>query len=276
MNNNSAFHFRWLGAAGLEFSNNGYTLLIDPYLSRLSLFQVLFGKAKPDEHKILSTITAANAILVTHGHYDHLMDIPAIAKKFNCPVYGSRETCFLLKSCGVEKHDIHEVAPGDKMDVGPFSVRVMKSSHPDSVIYKLFAHTKTAASPRRAFDFGMDSHFSYQIAMGSLTCLTDPGKETVKDVVDILFINTFQGLRIVRHCLKTANPSVVVPIHWDNFFKPISGSRGAPGWGLLPVKRVFLRSLQKLVRALTFRGRVFLPHPFKYYSVEDILQHDHE
>jgi hypothetical protein len=122
----------------------------------------------------------------------------------------------------------------------------------------------------------MDLQFSYRISAGSRTCLTDPGKEASKDVIDMLFINTLQGVRIVRHILKTMDPTLVIPLHWDNYFKPISDSHGAPGWGLWPVRRVFLKPLKKLVFTLTPHGNFFLPEPFKYYCMEDILQHDHE
>jgi len=276
MTNPPPLLFRWLGAAGLEFSYNGFSLLVDPYISRIPLFKFLFGKVKPDEPKIFSKITAANAILVTHSHFDHLMDVPVIAKKFNCPVYGSPNTCALLERCKVPPTQIHTVAPSDEFSIGPFSITVMKSSHPFVSLFQPVIIPKKSEPPRHALDFGMDLQFSYRISAGSRTCLTDPGNEASKDVIDILFINTLQGSRTVRTILKTLDPLAVIPIHWDNYFKPISDSHGAPGWGLWPVRRVFLKPLKKLVYTLTPRGRFFLPEPFKYYRVEDILQHGHE
>ena len=122
----------------------------------------------------------------------------------------------------------------------------------------------------------MDYQFAYRITVGSSACLTDPGNEAGKEVIDILFINTLQGSRIVRQILKTMDPALVIPIHWENYFMPISDFHGAPGWGIFPVKRVFLKKVKKLIYSLTPRGNYFLPEPFKYYCVEDILQHHHE
>jgi L-ascorbate metabolism protein UlaG (beta-lactamase superfamily) len=276
INNTLSLLFRWLGAAGLEFSYNGFSLLIDPYLSRVSLPRVLFGKLQPDEKKIFCRINAANTILVTHSHFDHLMDVPVVAKKFNCPVYGSPNTCSLLERCGVPPSHIHTVAPGDEFSTGPFQVKVMKSSHSFVPLFQPIILPKTSEPPLHALDFGMDSQFSYRISTGSMACLTDPGNEVEKDVIDILFINTLQGARIVRRILKTLNPGVVIPIHWDNYFKPVPVSQKAPGWGLLPIRRIALKSLKKHVITLTPRGCFFLPKPFTSYRVEDILQHDHE
>jgi L-ascorbate metabolism protein UlaG (beta-lactamase superfamily) len=204
------------------------------------------------------------------------MDVPVISKKFNCSVYGSLNTCSLLERCEVPRSHIHKVAPEDEIIIGPFQIRVMKSSHPFIPFFQPIILSQTSEPPRHALDFGMDCQFAYRIGVGSKTYLTDPGSEAGKDVIDILFINTLQGSIIVRQILKTMDPSLVIPLHWDNYFKPISDFHGAPGWGLLPVNRIFMKTLKKLVYASTPRGRFFLPEPFKYYCVEDILQHDHE
>src|SRR5512136_317987 len=120
--NNPPLLFRWLGAAGLELSYNGFTLLVDPYLSRVPILRALFCRIKPDEQKVFSRITAADAILVTHSHFDHLMDVPLIAKKFGCPAYGSPNTCSLLERCDAPLSNIRKAAPGDEFSIGPFSV----------------------------------------------------------------------------------------------------------------------------------------------------------
>ncbi len=273
---NPSFLFRWLGVAGMEFNYDGFTLLIDPYLSRISLLKFLFGKVQPDERKIFSRIIDANALLVTHSHFDHLMDVPVIAKKYNSTVYGSPNTCALLERLEVPPAQIQEVAPKDEFTTGPFHIQVIKSSHPFVPFSKTASLPKPSKPPQRALDFGMDSQFAYRISIGQNTLLTDPGIKVGKDVIDILFISTLHGTRVVHHILKTLNAAVIIPIHWDNYFKALPASLKAPGWGLLPCNRVFLKTLKKMVYALTPRGCFFIPEPFKYYSLEDILNPNHE
>jgi L-ascorbate metabolism protein UlaG (beta-lactamase superfamily) len=270
------FTFRWLGVAGLEFKYSDFSLLIDPYVSRISLPKVLFGKVRPNEMEISNRITAANAILATHSHFDHLMDVPVIAKKFNCPVYGSPNTCALLKRCDVPLSSIHEVAPEDDISMGPFHIKVLKSSHPNFLFSKPVTLQKTQKPPQHAMDFGMDSQFAYKIRAGQNSCLTDPGLEGHKESIDVLFISTLQGSRGVSKILKTLDSAIVVPIHWDNYFRRFTESLKAPGWGLLPVKRVSLQAMRSMVHTLTPRGRLFLPDPFKFYCLEDILYTNHE
>jgi ribonuclease J len=74
------------------------------------------------------------AIVLTHGHEDHLGALPYILKKFNVPVYCSHFTAGLAES-KLEEHEltgdtlIHRVAPRDVVDIGVFTVEFIRVSH---------------------------------------------------------------------------------------------------------------------------------------------------
>lgn len=74
------------------------------------------------------------AIILTHGHEDHLGALPYILKKFNVPVYASHFTVGLAES-KLEEHDllgdvlIHRVEPRDTVELGPFRVEFIRVSH---------------------------------------------------------------------------------------------------------------------------------------------------
>ena len=74
------------------------------------------------------------AIVLTHGHEDHLGALPYILKKFNVPVYCSHFTAGLAES-KLEEHDlvgdtlIHRVAPRDVLQLGVFEVEFIRVSH---------------------------------------------------------------------------------------------------------------------------------------------------
>lgn len=74
------------------------------------------------------------AIVLTHGHEDHLGALPYVLKKFNVPVYCSHFTAGLAES-KLDEHDllgdtlIHRVAPRDVADIGVFSVEFIRVSH---------------------------------------------------------------------------------------------------------------------------------------------------
>lgn len=74
------------------------------------------------------------AIVLTHGHEDHLGALPYILKKFNVPVYCSHYTAGLAES-KLEEHDLlgdtllHRVEPRDVIELGVFSVEFIRVSH---------------------------------------------------------------------------------------------------------------------------------------------------
>ena len=74
------------------------------------------------------------AIVLTHGHEDHLGALPYILKKFNVPVYCSHFTAGLAES-KLEEHDLldnvllHRVEPRDIVELGPFVIEFIRVSH---------------------------------------------------------------------------------------------------------------------------------------------------
>ncbi|HKR59928.1 MAG TPA: ribonuclease J [Pyrinomonadaceae bacterium] len=74
------------------------------------------------------------AIVLTHGHEDHLGALPFILKKFNVPVYCSHFTAGLAES-KLEEHDLlgdtllHRVSPRDVVEIGPFTIEFIRVSH---------------------------------------------------------------------------------------------------------------------------------------------------
>src|SRR5258708_18910193 len=74
------------------------------------------------------------AIILTHGHEDHLGALPYILKRFNVPVYASRFTLGLAES-KLDEHDLlgdvmlHRVEPRDVVTIGPFAIEFIRASH---------------------------------------------------------------------------------------------------------------------------------------------------
>ena len=75
------------------------------------------------------------ALLITHGHEDHIGSVPYFLKKINVPVYGTKLTLGLIKNKLVE-HNLVEstklkcIEPGDKIQVGKnFKVEFIRVTH---------------------------------------------------------------------------------------------------------------------------------------------------
>ena len=81
---------RYLGHATFELTHGGVTVLIDPWLTGNPK-----AAASADE-------LAADAIFVTHGHFDHVGDTVAIAKRTGATVVAIGELAHEFSEDGVE------------------------------------------------------------------------------------------------------------------------------------------------------------------------------
>jgi ribonuclease J len=74
------------------------------------------------------------AVILTHGHEDHLGALPYILKKFNVPVYASRFTLGLAEY-KLDEHKmlgdvmLHRVEPRDVVTIGSFTIEFIRASH---------------------------------------------------------------------------------------------------------------------------------------------------
>ena len=95
----------YLGTNGYQFEFKGHALLVDPYFSRVDLLSVALGsRIQPNASRIndgLSHLASANqtdAILVTHGHFDHLLDVPAVMAKTRARLVASASSVDLARA----------------------------------------------------------------------------------------------------------------------------------------------------------------------------------
>jgi ribonuclease J len=74
------------------------------------------------------------AVVITHGHEDHIGAVPYVLKKFNVPLYASHFTMGLIEH-KLEEHELlgdvllHRVEPRDRVEIGEFEVEFIRVSH---------------------------------------------------------------------------------------------------------------------------------------------------
>ncbi len=73
------------------------------------------------------------AIILTHGHEDHIGALPYVMKSLNVPVYGTKLTIMLsqykLAENGINDVVFKQVNPKDKVNLGCFTVEFIKTTH---------------------------------------------------------------------------------------------------------------------------------------------------
>ena len=79
----------------------------------------------PDLSYVRTNRERIRAILLTHGHEDHIGGLPYLLEEVDVPVYGTAFTLALAHSKLIE-HDLaesttmREMTPGNPFEVGPF------------------------------------------------------------------------------------------------------------------------------------------------------------
>ena len=74
------------------------------------------------------------ALVLTHGHEDHIGGVPFLLSLMNIPVYGTAFTLALVER-RLEEHELlddarlNRVSPGKRIEVGPFSIEFIHVTH---------------------------------------------------------------------------------------------------------------------------------------------------
>jgi ribonuclease J len=94
----------------------------------------------PDWDYLRNKKDLVRAILITHGHLDHIGALTHFLKEFSAPVYATRLTRGLIevrlkREQMLEQTVLHTYAAGDVLDIGPFTIEPYHVCHsiPDSV-----------------------------------------------------------------------------------------------------------------------------------------------
>src|SRR5215471_10644161 len=112
---------RWLGNANFEFAHKGKVYLFDAYFDRT-----------PRAHKLGFTaadVSKADAIFVSHAHFDHISDIGAVARQTGAPVVGAPITAETAKKLGAPEKQVVVAKGGESMKFGDATVEIALAQH---------------------------------------------------------------------------------------------------------------------------------------------------
>ena len=94
----------------------------------------------PDFSYVYDRIEKIQAIVITHGHEDHIGALPYIIPKLNVPIYGTKLTLGLIRSRLAEHNllkttTLHEIRPHQELQLGAFQLKFFHVCHsiPDGV-----------------------------------------------------------------------------------------------------------------------------------------------
>lgn len=108
----------WLGHGSFRIEIEDQVLLIDPWLN---------GNPMLEQSQHEAAIAGATDIFVTHGHLDHIADVPAISSKTGAPVSGMYELAQFLHEQGAVEGDAFNI--GGTVTRGGVGISMVPASH---------------------------------------------------------------------------------------------------------------------------------------------------
>jgi L-ascorbate metabolism protein UlaG (beta-lactamase superfamily) len=189
---------RFLGHAAFELAHDGVTVLIDPWLTGNPK-----AAASADELE-------ANAIVVTHGHGDHLGDTVAIAKRTGADVVAIVEIAGELSADGVEK--VHNPNLGGTVSFDWGSAKLVPAWHTS------MTPNGTANVPAGAIvEFGGKTVYH----LGDTCLFSDLELIGRRHAIDVALIPIGGHFTMDRHDAVEAARMIgarqVIPCHYDTF-----------------------------------------------------------
>ena len=248
---------KYLGAAGWEITDGTTTILIDPYLSRINGPAPPGGGsghtaagdtrrvykwsdiATPDIAAIDAHIQRADFVLVTHTHYDHILDVPHIAFKTHAAIIGTESTENVMRAYGAPEEQLITVRGGEDYQFRGFSLRVIPSIH-SPLDHKHYFSSATAPPGMKAPLTLEQIHpeggtLAYLIRFPRHQILAFGGMNYIEREIaglepDVVLMGAGGSRKEIydytgRLMRDLHYPALVLPTHWDNFLLPYEASQ---------------------------------------------------
>jgi L-ascorbate metabolism protein UlaG (beta-lactamase superfamily) len=195
------------GHACFTLDGDGATLLFDPFITDNPLAQVT------------ASDLAADYILLSHGHFDHLPDAANIAKRTGATVIGTFEVASWMNGQGAA--NVHGMQPGGSFRF-PFGRVKQTIAHHGSML------------PDGSYG-GVATGFIVNIGgqrvyyTGDTALFLDMqlyGEEDIDVLILPIGDNYTMGPEDALRCVKFVKPTVVIPLHYDTW-SPIAQNAAA-------------------------------------------------
>lgn len=271
---------RWLGVAGWELNIDGRILYFDPYVSRFD-YTAEGGALRPDP-TVVTTLLATGRlagppelIMVSHGHWDHLSDVPQLLGRPGwgdavIRTMGGETQRNLLTAMGVSEQRLANfitVSGGEDLTFGPYQVQVVRSLHSQSKGYGYgYPGLRVAPPPppTKVSELVEGGTLAYQVTVPDrIKILMFGGTNFVErelaglrpDVVAISMTDFSSVNRYLERLLTVlGGPRYVIPVHNDDMITGYDSPK-------LPdtVNRAPVEQLRATISALRLSTQVIEP-----------------
>jgi L-ascorbate metabolism protein UlaG (beta-lactamase superfamily) len=262
---------RFLGVTGYEITDGTTVVLVDPTPTRPTPTELITGPLAVDEAHGKQVCPKADFIFVNHTHFDHALDVPAIALRTGARVLGSESTLNYARSRGVPEEKLQRVKAGDHLTLGTFTVDVRKARHAAVMGFdEPWSGTMAGATgPFWFWEITTDETLFLRLESNGTSVWFHPTSTFASGEIGgppagTLIVGVTgekQTPDKVQGLLAEAKPRLVFPTHFDNFYHPMQ-----KGLGLMPfldldgARELFLKAQPDLAWVVLDYGQtVHLP-----------------
>lgn len=228
----------FLGTSTVLIRDDRTALLVDGFFSRPSLRRVATTRIGPDRKIVDACLARAgidslDAVICAHAHYDHALDAPLIAARFDAPLIGSESTMNLGRGHGLAERLLRPARDEQTFVFGDFDVTVISGPHsPGDVAPGGIDAPLTPPARYRAWR----SDDCYSIFFGHPTGTVHvhasanyvAGKLEGRQA-DTVYLSVGKlGGQSERfrseywsNIVTATGATTVLPVHWDDFFVPL-------------------------------------------------------
>jgi L-ascorbate metabolism protein UlaG (beta-lactamase superfamily) len=205
------------------------------------------------------------------------MDVPTIADLTDSVIFGSENTGKILEICGVASEKIRIIEDEKWFEVGGYKIKPFLARHGKAPGFSPGSLKKKLKYPLAARDYRMDKFYAFHVEGNGISILTDPGSRPMNlPPSNILLISPRYNEGYCRYITEVVKPRVIIPIHWDNMWRPLSQTLlpmyQPPSLSIPPITRFNLSKFKGMVNRISREVKVFLPEILRYYDVKEILK----
>jgi len=238
----------WLGTNTLWFRAPDVSILIDPYFSRLpvrNLNTILFKSIQPDNPRISVAlhqfgISELTAILLTHTHLDHALDVPHIAQMTGTQYLLAPPLLARYYRKNRESFQVIDSSTLDTIELNGIRITIHKGRHMPFIlpIYNMeswFNGLQTASHlPEHVWSYTADALYSYKLDFGNqsffitgsagLPCSALQGIEADIVILSVGGLDMLPGKycdQVLSEMVDSLHPREVWLSHWDDFTIPL-------------------------------------------------------
>jgi len=241
----------WLGVATLLFDDGETQILIDGFFSRPSLTDILLRRPvtnnAPQINRAMNQFRMRRlaAIIPVHSHFDHAMDVGAIANRSSASILGSESTAQIARGAGVPEDQITVVDAPTSFEFGNFRVTLRPAGHApvgwrgtvpwDGVIEEPLTMPQPVTAMRMGGSYTVVIEHAQGTALvqGSAAYRKYELREVAADVV-FLGVGLLDSLGrdyaelYWQHTVTATGAHSVYPIHFDDITAPFGAIQLQP------------------------------------------------